>query len=216
MTLPKTYSGNWSQHGLKAELEEVAGVGERVLVGSRIPGLGASFGRPSGDVAAAGLASSISFGLLAALGFGSFFVAMDAASEGDVPWALLVARLTAVTVFAAGMLLRRAPLAVRGAELPVIALIGVLIVCADSMYAIASTQGLLGVVAVLSSLYRSSPSVWLASTCASGSNGFSRSASPCASAASWPSPACPVAGSPRSTRTRQNHSKLAQRRGRSP
>ena len=112
-----------------------------------------SWGRPSGDVAAAGLASSISFGLLAALGFGSFFVAMDAASEGDVPWELLVARLTAVTVFVAGMLLRRAPLAVRGAELPVIALIGVLIVCADSMYAIASTQGLLGVVAVLSSLY---------------------------------------------------------------
>ena len=42
---------NWSQHGLKAELEEVAGVGERVLVGSRIPGLGASFGRPGEDQA---------------------------------------------------------------------------------------------------------------------------------------------------------------------
>jgi drug/metabolite transporter (DMT)-like permease len=112
-----------------------------------------SWGRPSGGVAAAGVASSISFGLLAALGFGSFFAAMDAASEGDVPWALLVARLTAVTVFVAAMLLRRAPLAVRGAELPMIALIGVLIVGADSMYAIASTQGLLGVVAVLSSLY---------------------------------------------------------------
>ncbi len=109
--------------------------------------------RPSGDAAAAGLASSIFFGLLAALGFGSFFVATDAASEGDIPWALLVARLTAVTVFVAAMLLKRAPLAVRGAELPIIALIGVLIVGADSMYAIASTQGLLGVVAVLSSLY---------------------------------------------------------------
>lgn len=109
--------------------------------------------RPSGDAAAAGLASSIFFGLLAALGFGSFFVATDAASEGDIPWALLVARLTAVTVFVAAMLLKRAPLAVRGAELPIIALIGVLIVGADSMYAIASTQGLLSVVAVLSSLY---------------------------------------------------------------
>ena len=42
---------NWSQLGLKAELEEVAGVGERVLVGSRIPGLGASFGRPGEDQA---------------------------------------------------------------------------------------------------------------------------------------------------------------------
>ena len=112
-----------------------------------------SWGRPSGGVAATGLASSISLGLLAALGFGSFFVAKDAASEGGVPWALLVARLTAVTLFTAVMFLRRAPLAVRGAELPGTALIGVLIVGADSMYAIASTQGLLGVVAVLSSLY---------------------------------------------------------------
>ena len=51
MTLPKTYSGNWSQHGLKAELEEVAGVGERVLVGSRISGLGVSFGRLGEDQA---------------------------------------------------------------------------------------------------------------------------------------------------------------------
>jgi len=78
---------------------------------------------------------------------------MDAASEGDVPWALLVARLTAVTAFVAAMLLRRAPLAVRGAQLPAIASIGVLIVGADSMYAISSTVGLLSVVAVLSSLY---------------------------------------------------------------
>lgn len=111
-----------------------------------------SWRRHSGDeVVAHG--PSVFFGLLSALGFGGFFAFMDAASEGDIPWALLVARLTAVTVFVAAMLLRRAPLAVRGAELPMIALIGVLIVGADSMYAIASTQGLLGVVAVLSSLY---------------------------------------------------------------
>ena len=39
----------WAEHGLKAELEEVAGAGERVMVGSRIPGLGASVGRPGED-----------------------------------------------------------------------------------------------------------------------------------------------------------------------
>jgi hypothetical protein len=66
-----------------------------------------SWGRPSGDVAAGGLASSIIFGLLSAFGFGSFFAAMDVASEGDIPWALLVAWLTAVTVFVAAMLLSR-------------------------------------------------------------------------------------------------------------
>ena len=42
---------HWSQHGLKAKLEEVAGAGERVMVGSRTPGLGASFGRPGEDQA---------------------------------------------------------------------------------------------------------------------------------------------------------------------
>lgn len=115
-----------------------------------------SWVRPSGGTAAAGPAPSIVFGLLAALGHGGFFVAMDVASEGDIPWALLVARFAAVMVFVAAMLFRRAPLALRAAELPTIALIasiGVLIVGGDSMYAIASTQGLLSVVAVLSSLY---------------------------------------------------------------
>lgn len=103
--------------------------------------------------AGAGVAASVVFGLLAALGFGSFYVAMDAASEAGVPWALLVARLTAVAIFVVAYSITRSPLAVRGADVPVLALIGVLIVGADAMYAVASTLGLLGVVAVLSSLY---------------------------------------------------------------
>ena len=41
----------WSQHGLKAELEEAAGAGERVMVGSRILGLGAFLDRPGEDQA---------------------------------------------------------------------------------------------------------------------------------------------------------------------
>lgn len=112
-----------------------------------------SWVRPSTGAATGGIAASVLFGVLAALGHGGFFVAMDAASEGGVVWALFVARLTTVTVFVGAMLLRRAPLGVRGAGLPVIVLIGVLIVGGDSMYAVASTLGLLGVVAVLSSLY---------------------------------------------------------------
>jgi drug/metabolite transporter (DMT)-like permease len=102
----------------------------------------------SGDVR-----RSLLFGLLTALGFGSFLVALDAASEGGVPWALLVARITTVALFAAVFLIRRPPVAVRRADLPVLALIGCLVVGADSMYAVASTKGLLSVVAVLSSLY---------------------------------------------------------------
>jgi drug/metabolite transporter (DMT)-like permease len=99
------------------------------------------------------IGSSVLFGLLTALGFGGFQVAMDAASEGNVEWALLVARLTAVGAFAAVFLARRPPLAVGPAELPVLVLIGLLIIGADAMYAVASTEGLLSVVAVLSSLH---------------------------------------------------------------
>jgi uncharacterized membrane protein len=44
--------------------------------------------RRSADVPRAVIASSVLFGLLTAIGFGSFYVAMDAASEGEIQWAL--------------------------------------------------------------------------------------------------------------------------------
>jgi drug/metabolite transporter (DMT)-like permease len=107
----------------------------------------------SGELGRPAVAASVAFGLLTALGFGSFYVAMDAASEGEIPWALMVARLTAVTVFIAAILLTRSRLTVRRADVPVIVAIGVLVIAGDSMYATASTHGLLSVVAVLSTLY---------------------------------------------------------------
>ena len=98
------------------------------------------------------LTPSILFGVLTALGFGGFLVAMDAASEGGVLWALFVARLASVTAFVSAFLIRRAPLGVRPAEVPVLVLIGFLIITADSLYATATTEGLLSVVVVLSLL----------------------------------------------------------------
>jgi drug/metabolite transporter (DMT)-like permease len=117
---------------------------------------------PHGEVPGAGagrfgvspeVATSILFGLLTALGFGGFLVGMDAASEGSVTWALLVARLTSVAAFAVAYLVTRPPFTVRRSEVPVLALIGFLIIGADSLYAVATTEGLLSVVVVLSSLY---------------------------------------------------------------
>jgi drug/metabolite transporter (DMT)-like permease len=96
---------------------------------------------------------SVLFGALCALGFGSFYVAMDAASEGEIQWALLFARATAVVVFVVAVALTRPAPLPQGRELPVIALIGLLIIAADAMYATASTKGILGVVAALSTLY---------------------------------------------------------------
>jgi drug/metabolite transporter (DMT)-like permease len=64
-----------------------------------------------------------------------------------------VARATAVTLFVAAIVLARPTAALRGRDVPVIASIGVLIITADAMYASASTHGVLGVVAALSTLY---------------------------------------------------------------
>jgi drug/metabolite transporter (DMT)-like permease len=108
---------------------------------------------PHGLRASRDVGPSVLFGLLTALGFGGFLLAMDAASEGSVQWALFTARLAAVVAFTAVFLVRRAPLSVQPAEVPVLVLIGLLIIGADSMYAVATTEGLLSVVAVLSSLY---------------------------------------------------------------
>jgi drug/metabolite transporter (DMT)-like permease len=99
------------------------------------------------------IGASVLFGALCALGFGSFYVAMDAASEGEIQWALLLARATSVAVFLVVVIGTRPSPVPRGSEVPVIAGIGLLIIAADAMYATASTKGVLGVVAALSTLY---------------------------------------------------------------
>jgi drug/metabolite transporter (DMT)-like permease len=112
--------------------------------------------RDASKTATSRLAPSVGYGLLAAAGFGLFFLAMDSASESDVPWALLTARLTSVIAVGAVAVVtigRRGPLHIHKGDLQAMALIGLLIVAADGMYATATTLGLLGVAAVLGSLH---------------------------------------------------------------
>lgn len=96
---------------------------------------------------------SVVYGLVSAVGFGAFYVAMDAASEGDVRWALLVARLTAVMIIVTAVLATRARPRVRRTDSLVLLAIGVLSTAGDLLYATATTLGLLGVVAVLAALH---------------------------------------------------------------
>jgi drug/metabolite transporter (DMT)-like permease len=63
---------------------------------------------------------SIALGLLCALGFGGFYVAMDGASEGEIPWALLIARATAVSLFVATAALTRSAPAVLSTMYPIV------------------------------------------------------------------------------------------------
>ena len=60
-----------------------------------------------------GCAAGAALGLVAALGFGCFFVAMDAASDGDVFWAILVNRITGVSLLVVAALATRSALARR-------------------------------------------------------------------------------------------------------
>jgi drug/metabolite transporter (DMT)-like permease len=110
----------------------------------------------SGSADTARLGPSVCYGLMAALGFGVFFLAMHRASQADIQWALLTARLTSVTTIATIVVIgaaRGTRLAVARVDLPTIALIGALIVTADSLYAFATTRGLVGIVAVVGSLH---------------------------------------------------------------
>ena len=107
----------------------------------------------TGESATRQVAAGTGLALLAACGFGFFFVGMDAASDGDVLWALLVSRVFDVLVLA-GVALALAP--GRGFTAPDVrdmVAVGVFDVTANALFAFASTRGLVSLVAVLASMY---------------------------------------------------------------
>ena len=98
-------------------------------------------------------AAGAGLGLLSALLIGSLLTAFDAASEQDPYWATLVLRTVTATIFVAAALVRRPPLRVGRPALAGLAVIGLLDLAGTTLFAVASTEGLVGIVSVLSSLY---------------------------------------------------------------
>jgi drug/metabolite transporter (DMT)-like permease len=95
---------------------------------------------------------SIGLALLAAVGFGSYFVMSDAAADDSVWWFLVLSRVIPVPVLIAVAFWRRmAPPAPRIALL--LAFAGTLDCGATGLYALANTKGALSIVAVVGSLY---------------------------------------------------------------
>jgi drug/metabolite transporter (DMT)-like permease len=91
---------------------------------------------------------------VAALGFGGFFIGMDAAVEDAGPyWSLFVARVAACAALGATLLALQPKLGLERGALPALALIGVLDVGANAFFALGTDTGLLSVVSVLASLY---------------------------------------------------------------
>lgn len=98
--------------------------------------------------------AGVGLALVAALGFGGFFVGIDAASaRGDEYWAILVQRITSLVLVAAVALRARPQLRVGLPETGALVAIGVADAVANTLFALASTRGLVSVVGILGSLY---------------------------------------------------------------
>src|SRR5207248_140250 len=81
------------------------------------------------------------------------FVGINAAADADVFWALLAARSASFAMLCVVAAALRPPLPREPVTLGMLAGIGVLDLGANGLFAAATTEGLLSLVAVLSSLY---------------------------------------------------------------
>ena len=103
----------------------------------------------SGRRAAAGVGLAV----LAALGFGAFFVGTDLAADDGALWAVAVNRAAAVAALVGVVLALRRPSPITRDQLAGLATVGALDIAANVMFAVALTVGMAAAVSVLGSLY---------------------------------------------------------------
>lgn len=99
------------------------------------------------------IAEGASLAIVAAIGFGAFFVGLDAGADESVPWAVASARSASVTVALAAAVLTATSLVPPRRLLPTVVGVGVFDTGANVSVAFATTKGATGIVAVLSALY---------------------------------------------------------------
>lgn len=110
----------------------------------------AATSRPAGSVRAT--RRTLALAVLGAVSFGGFLAFLGAASQQGPAWALFSSRVALVSCTAAVVLLRRPPVRFPRRALPAVALPGLLLLVGTAAYGIATTQGLVSVVAVLATL----------------------------------------------------------------
>jgi drug/metabolite transporter (DMT)-like permease len=98
---------------------------------------------------------TVGLAVVAALGFGTFFVAVDATATKDAAWTIAAVRAGGVGVALGAVLVTRTrvPVSLPRATWVTLVAIAFFDVFANSLYAVATTKGLLPVVAVGGSLY---------------------------------------------------------------
>lgn len=100
-----------------------------------------------------GRAAGIGLALLAALGFGVYFVFADRAADDSVPFAVATARGVSLALAFVAALVLGASLRPGRSFLPALLVIGLCDVGANMLFSVATTHGYLSVVSVLSALY---------------------------------------------------------------
>lgn len=100
-----------------------------------------------------GRAAGVGLALVAAVGFGAYFVFLDRAAAESIPWAVASARSTSVVLAVAAALAIGATLRPGAGHLPAVAAVGLFDVGANALFALATTRGYLSVASVLTSLY---------------------------------------------------------------
>jgi drug/metabolite transporter (DMT)-like permease len=99
------------------------------------------------------VAAGVGLALLAALGFGAFFLGIDAGADESTAWAVAAARGASVPIVLVAALATGATLRPERRLLPLLLGVGVFDTSANVLVAAATTAGAVGIVAVLGSLY---------------------------------------------------------------
>ncbi|MBA3475947.1 MAG: EamA family transporter [Actinobacteria bacterium] len=98
-------------------------------------------------------ADGIGLALLAALGFGLYFVFADRAADESIPYAVATARGMSLLLALVAALVVGAALLPGRASLPALTVVGLCDVGANMLFSLATTRGFLSVVSVLAALY---------------------------------------------------------------
>ncbi len=122
--------------------------------GPRVSGAGSpAAGAPVGGPDRALQRRAILLALVATVGIGLMLVGYDETAKHDALWALLGGRISSACFFTVFLLALRPRIGMRRSALPGIVAVGILDTSANGLFALATTQGFLSIVAVLGSLY---------------------------------------------------------------
>jgi drug/metabolite transporter (DMT)-like permease len=121
-----------------------------------IVGVAVASYEPPGDeerVLTARTSSGVGLALVAALGFGVFFVGLDEGSDHDLLWTLVLGRTLSTAFLTVAALAMRPKLGMSRGDATAVVAVGLLDMGANALFAAATTLGLVSIVSVLGSLY---------------------------------------------------------------